>query len=190
MATRLGFNQVANLWVKAGGTPGWKWLAAGIATAESGRWPTAKNPTDHHTNGASGSWGLWQIGSTHGPGGYGTHDPTWLHQILTPLVNASYAVALSAHGSYWTPWSGDPVERQWWNAGHPIHPSRATVQGWVRTKTTNAITLTGPVVTPNQGTPYVANVEAAWHDLANWVMWDSVELAQVMAEVHNLITSA
>lgn len=144
--------QIAELWDSAGGTVGWQWLAMGIAMAESRGTPTAQNPTDHHTNGSLGSWGLWQIGSTHGPGGFGTRTQTWIFSLFTPAVNASYAVSLSGGGNDWDPWSGDPLWNRWNAAGRPYHPSATIVARWLA-----AIGITNETRLPvgPSGTTYV-----------------------------------
>lgn len=189
MAGRLGVTAIATLFMVSGGTPGWAGLMAGIAIAESGGWPTAKNPTDQHTNGSQGSWGLWQIGSTHGPGGFGTRTPAWVQSMLTPKVNAREAVALSNHGAYLLPWEGDPVWQLWYDAGQPTKPYMGKVKHWLAllgkgTFPTGPVTL-GPhtgqygatTLTPNYpGTALTpaslrsaGTINWAFANLANWV---------------------
>lgn len=74
------------LWDEAGGSVSAAFIAAEIATAESGGNPNAISPTD--------DFGLWQINGSHGS-----------LATLNPLGNARAAVAISSDGTDWSPWT-------------------------------------------------------------------------------------
>jgi LysM repeat protein len=74
------------LWEQAGGTPAHAFMAAEIAMAESGGNPNAISPTD--------DFGLWQINGSNGA-----------LATLNPVQNAKSAIALSADGTNWGPWT-------------------------------------------------------------------------------------
>jgi len=76
-----------SLWVSQGGNSGSEFIAAQIATAESGGNPSAISPTS--------DYGLWQINSSNAPGG----------EMLNPIANVREAIALSGNGSNWSPWT-------------------------------------------------------------------------------------
>lgn len=76
-----------SLWISEGGNPGEAFIAAEIATAESGGNPGAISPT--------ADYGLWQINISNG---YGT-------SALDPVVSARAAIALSNNGANWSPWT-------------------------------------------------------------------------------------
>ena len=75
-----------SLWERAGGSPGEAFMAAEIATAESGGNPNAISPT--------ADYGLWQINASHGA-----------EATLDPLGNAEAAVAISSDGTNWGAWT-------------------------------------------------------------------------------------
>ena len=75
-----------SLWEEAGGSSGTAFMAAEIATAESGGNPNAVSPTD--------DFGLWQINGSHGS-----------MATLDPLGNARAAVSISNGGSSWGAWT-------------------------------------------------------------------------------------
>ncbi|HEY2522719.1 MAG TPA: transglycosylase SLT domain-containing protein [Streptosporangiaceae bacterium] len=75
-----------SLWEEAGGSSGTAFMAAEIATAESGGNPNAESPTD--------DFGLWQINGSHGS-----------MATLDPLGNARAAVSISNGGSSWGAWT-------------------------------------------------------------------------------------
>ena len=77
------------LWESVGGSPGTAFMAAEIATAESGGRQYA---TDDDGNG-SVDRGYWQVNSIHGA--LSTYDPAG---------NARAAVELSGDGTNWSPW--------------------------------------------------------------------------------------
>jgi hypothetical protein len=77
------------LWESAGGSSGTAFMAAEIATAESGGRQTA---TDNNSNGTVDR-GYWQVNSIHGA--LSTYDPAG---------NARAAVELSGDGTNWSPW--------------------------------------------------------------------------------------
>ena len=77
------------LWESAGGSPGTAFMAAEIATAESGGRQYA---TDADGNGTVDR-GYWQVNSIHGA--LSTYDPAG---------NARAAVQLSDDGTVWDPW--------------------------------------------------------------------------------------
>src|SRR5215831_4489265 len=81
--------QLAAIWVRAGGKASQAPMAAAIAMAESGGNPNAIN---HNTDGSIDR-GLWQVNSVHGA-----------QSTLDPLANAKAAVAISSNGSNWNPW--------------------------------------------------------------------------------------
>lgn len=76
-----------SLWVSQGGNSGSEFIAAQIATAESGGNPSAISPTS--------DYGLWQINSSNAPG----------EEMLNPIANVREAIALSGNGSNWSPWT-------------------------------------------------------------------------------------
>lgn len=88
-AGNYSFNQLQDLWVKAGGNAKFKVIAAAIAMAESGG---KSNAVNHNTNGSTDR-GLWQINSVHGS-----------QSTFDPLANAKAAVAISSNGTNWRPW--------------------------------------------------------------------------------------
>jgi soluble lytic murein transglycosylase-like protein len=75
-----------SLWVSVGGNPADEFIAAQIATAESGGNPNAISPTD--------DYGLWQINASHGA-----------QATLNPTLNAEAAVSISDDGTNWDPWT-------------------------------------------------------------------------------------
>jgi lysozyme-like protein len=77
------------LWESAGGSPGTAFMAAEIATAESGG---RQHATDNDGNGTVDR-GYWQVNSIHGT--LSTYDPAG---------NARAAVQLSGDGTNWSPW--------------------------------------------------------------------------------------
>jgi len=81
--------QLEALWESAGGNPADAFMAAEIATAESGGQQYA---TDSDGNGTTDE-GYWQINTSHGD--LATYDP---------YGNARAAVIISADGTDWEPW--------------------------------------------------------------------------------------
>ena len=75
-----------SLWEEAGGSSGTAFMAAEIATAESGGNPNAVSPTD--------DFGLWQINGSHGS-----------MATLDPLGNAKAAISISNDGHSWGAWT-------------------------------------------------------------------------------------
>lgn len=82
-------HQLESLWIREGGNPDAAFIAAEIATAESGGRAWIVSPTD--------DWGLWQINASHNPS-----DPDI---YLDPVVNVRTAIAISADGTNWTAWT-------------------------------------------------------------------------------------
>lgn len=80
-------SSLESLWVSQGGNPSSEFIAAQIATAESGGNPGAISPTD--------DYGLWQINASNAPGS----------EMLNPIANVREAIALSGNGSNWSPWT-------------------------------------------------------------------------------------
>lgn len=76
-----------SLWDYAGGNPSHAFMAAEIATAESGGNPSAYSPTN--------DVGLWQINQTAW-GNMASYDP---------YNNARSAIAISRNGTNWGPWT-------------------------------------------------------------------------------------
>ncbi len=85
-AGTYGCTSLESLWEQAGGSPGEAFMAAEIATAESGGNPNAISPT--------ADYGLWQINASHGA-----------EATLDPLGNAEAAVAISSDGTNWGAWT-------------------------------------------------------------------------------------
>ncbi|HEX2742934.1 MAG TPA: LysM peptidoglycan-binding domain-containing protein [Streptosporangiaceae bacterium] len=83
----LGCTGLEELWEAAGGSHGEAFMAAEIATAESGGRQYALSPTD--------DYGYWQINVSHGPA----------QATFNPLGNAEAAIAISDDGSNWGPWT-------------------------------------------------------------------------------------
>jgi hypothetical protein len=75
-----------SLWEEAGGSSGTAFMAAEIATAESGGNPNAVSPTD--------DFGLWQINGSHGS-----------MATLDPFGNAKAAISISNDGHSWGAWT-------------------------------------------------------------------------------------
>jgi hypothetical protein len=79
-------SMLEHLWDSVGGNPAAAFVAAEIATAESGGRASAISPTN--------DYGLWQINGTHGA-----------LASLDPIANARAAVIISGNGSNWSPWT-------------------------------------------------------------------------------------
>jgi hypothetical protein len=84
-------SNIANFWLRAGGSPAHMVAAVSVSQAESGGNSSAISP--------SNDWGLWQINIVN------FH---WLGvstgTIRDPLVNAHCAVVMSGNGTNWAPW--------------------------------------------------------------------------------------
>lgn len=101
---QLTCQEVADIWIRAGGSRNAQILAVAVSSAESGRNTTAVSP--------SSDYGLWQINSIHFAT-FGVNAQT----IFDPVTNARIAVALSGAGSNWAAWCtcwNDPAQ----NCGH------------------------------------------------------------------------
>ena len=85
----LSCSGLEGLWESVGGSPGAAFMAAEIATAESGG---RQDATDADGDGTVDR-GYWQINSIHGA--LSTYDPA---------QNARAAVLLSDDGTDWAPW--------------------------------------------------------------------------------------
>jgi Lysozyme like domain len=79
-------SMLEHLWISVGGNSASAFLAAEIATAESGGNPHAISPTN--------DYGLWQINGSWGA-----------LASLDPFANARAAVRISGNGSNWRPWT-------------------------------------------------------------------------------------
>jgi len=75
------------LWEAAGGSHAEAFMAAEIAMAESGGNQYALSPTD--------DYGYWQINASHGPA----------MATFNAIGNAKAAIAISADGHDWAPWT-------------------------------------------------------------------------------------
>lgn len=82
----LGCAGLQSLWDAAGGNPGSSFIAAEIATAESGG--------NQYATGAAGERGYWQISPDHGS--LSTYDA---------FGNARAAIIISGNGSNWSAWT-------------------------------------------------------------------------------------
>jgi LysM repeat protein len=82
----LSCGALEELWEEGGGSHAEAFMAAEIAMAESSG--------EQFATGAAGERGYWQINPDHGS--LSTYDP---------LGNAEAAVAISANGTNWTPWT-------------------------------------------------------------------------------------
>lgn len=82
------YNCVAleSLWDSVGGNPAAAFMAAEIATAESGGRPGAISPTN--------DYGLWQVNGSWGS-----------LASLNAIANAKAAVYISHNGTNWNPWT-------------------------------------------------------------------------------------
>lgn len=80
-------DQLATLWISAGGAISEAAMASAIAMAESGG--------DQYSHSPAGDVGYWQI-----------NEPVWGALLATtdPLGNAKAAVQISHNGSNWRPW--------------------------------------------------------------------------------------
>ena len=85
--------QLERLWDAAGGNPSHAFMAAEIATAESGGQQDPPSNAGLNANGKT-DVGYWQINSGYWPA-LATTDP---------LGNARAAVKISSDGTDWTPW--------------------------------------------------------------------------------------
>lgn len=94
-------DQVKELWVRHGGDPGQADIAQAVATAESGRRPTAVN--GKNTNGST-DFGLWEINSIHRPRFERETGRPW-SDIQDPNANTEFAVILQREQG-WRPWVG------------------------------------------------------------------------------------
>lgn len=81
-------SELEQLWDSVGGNPGEAFIAAEIATAESGGNPDAISPTD--------DVGLWQVNLS-----------SWGSAMASenPVANARAAVTISDDGTNWGPWT-------------------------------------------------------------------------------------
>jgi len=79
--------ELESLWDREGGNKNAQFIAAEIATAESGGNQNAISPTN--------DYGLWQINGSHGPA----------LATLNPVGNALAAIAISADGTNWSAWT-------------------------------------------------------------------------------------
>lgn len=82
----LGCQGLERLWDAAGGAPGSAFIAAEVATAESGG--------NQYATGAAGERGYWQINPDHGA--LSTYDA---------FGNARAAIIISGNGSNWGAWT-------------------------------------------------------------------------------------
>ena len=83
----LGCSGLEALWEAAGGSQTEAFMAAEIATAESGGSQYALSPTN--------DYGYWQINGSHGPA----------EATFNPVGNATAAIAISDDGTDWYPWT-------------------------------------------------------------------------------------
>lgn len=110
----LSYQQLQDLWVKAGGSPAVAPLMAAIALAESGGSPLAAN---ENAQTQDDSHGLWQI-NYYGPlaaertAKFGPKD-----QITDPLKNAKAAVALYGDGKGLSNWKNDAAYKAYTTQG-------------------------------------------------------------------------
>ena len=157
-AGSLTFDQIVQLWVNAGGDPGWANLAAAIALAESGGNSTALN-----NNPSTGDYsvGLWQINYYDGlsasrTAAYGS--PSALQASAS--LQAKAAVNLSGNGSNWGPWRSDRGWAAWVAAGSPSKPTKSQVYSWgldfLGTQTSAPTTTPGASSNPPATTPATA----------------------------------
>lgn len=86
---KYSFKQLEDLWVKYGGNPIYKSMAAAVATAESGGNTEA---TNRNSNGTTDR-GLFQINSIHGS-----------QSSYDVATNVRAAISISRNGSNWRPW--------------------------------------------------------------------------------------
>lgn len=155
--SRYNIPQLAAVWVKYGGDPRFRAIAAGVATAESGGNQYAISP--------SSDYGLWQINSMHF-GSIGINSVNWSNDD----VQVHAAMALSGNGTNWAAWCtcwSNPGP----NCGHgylpyPQNPSPA-YGPWQE-----AQQLLGTGRTQLPGTGPVGGAESvadAWGQYANFV---------------------
>lgn len=102
--------QVRDLWVSQGGPYDQAAVAAAVATAESGRRPTALNVTN--ANGSK-DFGLFQINTIHRADFEQVTGRPWA-DVLDPTVNTRFAVHLQ-HRQGWQPWVA------WWSGAWRKH---------------------------------------------------------------------
>jgi len=129
------FAQLEQIWIMAGGNPASAPMAAAIALAESAGRPGA---TNDNTNGSIDR-GLWQINSVHGA--QSTYDI---------MANARAAVAISANGASWHPWTTftTGAYKQFLQNTPPATGPLPNISG---TTDTGAAAATPGAATPNAG---------------------------------------
>lgn len=95
--------QLANLWIEAGGDPSVAPVMAALALQQSGGNPGAVNQADPN----GGSWGLWQINGGN-------------QSLLDPLANAKEAVAMYRSSGF-SPWATvNEYNGSVWNTSGPV----------------------------------------------------------------------
>ncbi len=92
-SSALSRQELADVWLSAGGNPRAATMAAAVALRESGGRPNARNLSKRED-----SRGLWQINVRA--------HPQWaLRNLYNPRVNAQAAIAISSNGRNWSPWT-------------------------------------------------------------------------------------
>lgn len=155
---QLSFKQVEDLWIAAGGDPGWAPLMAGIAQMESGLNTQAVNP---NSSTQDYSVGLWQI-NYYGylresrTARYGTPEEL----LADPMKQARAAVDLFGSNGVGlkSGWGGgdninnaDIMYRVWAAKGAPQKPDEETILGWLRSINVTPRYAAGDYTIPEPG---------------------------------------
>jgi Lysozyme like domain len=161
--TQLTCQQVAEIWVAAGGAQTAIINAVAVSSAESGRRTDAISP--------SADFGLWQINSIHF-GEYGITAANWSN----PVANAVAAIGISGNGANWAAWCTcwtNPGP----NCGHGYLPrpeAGSPAGNEIGFVVSQLGTGGGGPVNPPTNPPDV--VQAAWSNAQNLVgRWSTVQ---------------
>lgn len=148
--------QVAALWVAHGGTNASAEVAVAIATAESGRRPTAISP--------DGGYGLFQIQASVWVGPF----PVTRQQLLDPNTNTEIAVHIATRGSNFAAWCtmwANPVRDC--GHGHITTPQRGSAAARYMGLIQGIVPPTPQQLHPGPEGADVAT-ENTWNQIRDW----------------------
>lgn len=157
MALWLSPQQVANVWLFAGGSRAHMVMAVAVAFAESGGNADAQSP--------SSDYGLWQINSIWF-GHWNLNSGNWNQ----PGINADAAIQISGNGSNFAAWCtmwANPAR----DCGHGYidYPQAGSPVAYELPRIEQAL---GGYVAPSGGggqAPSTANSQATWSSFAQYV---------------------